>query len=137
MAYEWTPDLATGMNDIDAQHRELLRRIGELHRCMRAGETSSVPGVLVGIREYVQTHFANEEREMREVGFPSAARHAAQHARFTTELARFEKDWSRHGTTASLTIDLAGWLSSWFRDHVRGYDAEFATFLRARRSAAG
>jgi hemerythrin len=133
MAYEWTPDLSVGIPEIDAQHGELLGRISELHRCMNAGETSSVPAVLAGLRGYVKEHFDSEERHMREIAYPGIERHLAQHARFAAELEIFEQDWGRRGTTPSLTVDLAGWLSDWFREHIRGYDREVVAFLRASK----
>lgn len=131
MAYQWTPDLAVGIDEIDAQHRELLARLEELHRCMRAGETGSVPRVLAGVRKYALVHFATEERHMHELGYPELLSHRAEHARFKAELDTFEKELGSRGATPSLAIHLAGWLSEWFRNHIRGFDRQFAEFVRA------
>jgi hemerythrin len=131
MAYDWTPDLSVGIEEIDAQHRELLRRIGDLHTCMRAGETTSVPGVIAALRKYARTHFDSEERHMLELHYPAIERHRAEHASFTAELESFEKDLSQRGPSPSLAIHLAGWLSSWFRDHIRGFDRQLAAFVQA------
>lgn len=133
MAYDWTPDLAVGNDEIDAQHRELLRRISELHRCMKDGETASVPDVLAGVRDYVKEHFAHEERHMRRLGYPGIEHHLAQHARFSAELDVFEGDLVRRGATPSLAVGLGGWLSGWFREHIRGFDKEFASFARTSK----
>lgn len=135
MAYEWTPELATGIDEIDADHRELLGRICDLHQCMRAGQTDSVAGVLAGVRAYARSHFATEEQHMRSLAFPGLDRHRAEHARFSTELEAFEREWSARGAMPSLAIGLAVWLSGWFRDHIRVFDLEFAAHAQAVRKA--
>ena len=135
MAYDWTPDVAVGIDEIDAQHRELLARIAELHRCMRGGETDSVPAVLAGVRKYARTHFDTEEDHMRRLAYPDMERHVEQHHRFTAELDAFEEDLRQRGTTPSLAIHLAAWLSAWFRDHIRGYDQQLGAFARGSRDA--
>ena len=134
MPYDWTPDLSVGNDDIDEQHRELLGRIGELHRCMLTGKTGSVPDVLAGVRGYVKAHFEVEEQHMRELAFPGIERHLAQHARFTAELDSFERLWAQRGTTPSLAVDLSGWLSGWFREHIRGFDKDLAAFVQGSRN---
>jgi hemerythrin-like metal-binding protein len=130
MAYDWTPDLSTDIGEIDDQHRELLRRMRDLHGSMRTGETSTVPAVLAGVRTYARAHFDTEEQHMRRLGFPGLERHHREHDRFTAELDLFEQEWTRRGTTPSLTVGLATWLSGWFRDHIRTFDSEFAAFAR-------
>jgi hemerythrin len=131
MAYQWTPELTTGIDEIDADHRELLGRIADLHGCMRAGQTGSVASVLAGVRSYAKSHFATEEQHMRSLAFPGLERHRAEHARFSSELEAFEREWNARGATPSLAIGLAVWLSGWFRDHIRVFDLEFAAHARA------
>jgi hemerythrin-like metal-binding protein len=130
MAYEWTPDLATEIDEIDAQHRELLARLRDLHRSMRVGETDIIPAILAAVRTYAKAHFDTEEQHMRRLGFPGLEAHRAEHAKFTAELDVFEHEWGDRGTTPSLAVGLGTWLSGWFREHIRRFDFELAAFAR-------
>lgn len=41
MPIQWTQDLAVGVEEIDAQHRELYANVASLHEAMRAHRLAS------------------------------------------------------------------------------------------------
>ena len=67
MAIEWTEDLATGVPEIDAQHKELFSRINRLLEACNQGQGRAEVGkTLAFLEEYVLIHFSTEEKIMTE-----------------------------------------------------------------------
>jgi hemerythrin len=131
LTIEWTPDLATGIELVDDQHRALYRSVAALHDAMKTNHRERVLDVFVYLQRYALEHFTTEEGEMARAGYGGLAGHREAHARFTTDLAAW-RDRLDAGVTLSGVVELSGWLGQWLRNHVRGHDAEMARFLRAR-----
>ncbi len=133
MAIEWTDDLATGIEIIDEQHRELYRQVAALHGMMRAADLTQVPQVLAYLERYALEHFAEEERQMAAAKYPSRDSHARHHAMFVDDLGR-QKAKLADGLTAYKVVALSTWVGEWLRDHVRKVDGDMARYLRRPRS---
>jgi hemerythrin len=135
---QWTPALAVGVPEIDAQHQELFRRSERLIAALRGGDRSEVARVVRYLSDYVQLHFQAEERFMREIGFPGLDGHRAVHDAFREDFARLAQDFERKGPTALVALTMHNWLSDWLRMHVSGLDVEIGRFAEARaRGGAG
>lgn len=132
MAIEWTSDLATGVDEIDAQHRELYANVAALHEAMRDGQLYRVMNTLEFLERYVRGHFGTEERWMAETRFPGLPAHRLIHQDFVREFRRRKEAFLAHGPIASQVLDLSEWLGEWLRDHVRGVDRELGQFLVRR-----
>ena len=71
----------TGVDDIDAQHRELFERIGTVLEASRARRSrEEVIRLLEFLRSYFVYHFAAEERTMETAGYPRLEAHRRVHA---------------------------------------------------------
>jgi len=134
MALEWTQALSVGHEELDAQHRELFRRAGEVIDGVEAGRAVELGGLIEFLHEYAVGHFGLEEEWMRDSGFPGFVRHRAEHERFLEDLLELADAHERHGREARLGLKLSEWLSEWLRRHVAGVDAELARHLARRRS---
>jgi hemerythrin len=134
MKLEWSPALAVGIEEIDAQHRELFRRAGRLLDGLKKGEPGEVGELVDYLHRYAVTHFGAEEASMREVRYPGYARHKAEHDRFISDLLVISADHEKHGAGAFLALRVDHWLGTWLKEHVSGTDTELARFL-TRRSA--
>ena len=66
---QWSPALAVGVPEIDAQHQELFRRAERLITALRGGDRAEVTPLVRYLTDYAVEHFAAEERFMREIGF--------------------------------------------------------------------
>lgn len=130
MPVQWTEDLATGIDQIDAQHRALYRQVAALHEAMRTSRLDQVPAVVEFLQRYALEHFATEEREMAAAAYPGLAEHRRHHQRFVDEFLR-QRALLDAGITPSAVVNLSQWLTDWLRDHLRRVDAEMARHLRA------
>ena len=134
MKLEWTPALSVGIEEIDAQHRELFRRAARLLDGLHAGDPGEIGELVDYLHRYAVTHFGAEEAAMREAHYPGYARHKAEHDRFIGDLLALAAEQEQKGGGAFLALQVDRWLREWLREHVSGTDAELARFL-SRRSA--
>jgi hemerythrin len=129
---EWTQALSVGVEEIDAQHRELFRRAARLLEGLHTGQPEELGALADYLYEYAVEHFGAEEEHMRRARFPGYARHKAEHDRFISELLALAREHERSGAGAFMALKVSHWLTQWLRDHVSGTDAELGKFLVKR-----
>jgi len=134
---QWSPSLAVGVAEIDAQHQELFRRAERLIAALRTGDRGEVEPLVRYLTDYVAEHFSAEERYMREIGFPGLDSHRAVHETFREDLAEMVADFRRKGPTPLVALTVHNWLSDWLRRHVSGLDVEIGRFADAKRRGPG
>ncbi|HBG05831.1 MAG: hemerythrin [Geobacteraceae bacterium GWC2_58_44] len=136
MAIGWSSDLATGVEAIDNQHREIFNRVDRLSAACSEGKgKDEVLRLLLFLEGYVKEHFAAEERLQLRHAYPKYDAHKSQHARFITDLARLTGEFKAVGATLSLVIMANKTLTSWLVQHIAGTDTEFARYLREEAGA--
>ncbi len=132
---EWNPTLELGVEQMDRQHRQLVKILNELHQAMRAG---SQPRELMRVMEelilYTKYHFATEERLMAEASYPALPSHKQKHLALTAKVEEYAAEVLKGRATVSLTI--LQFLKDWLNRHILGTDREFAEFVKARSQAA-
>lgn len=139
MPIQWTPMLALGIPELDAQHLELDRQLGLIHDAICEDRLPDLAAVLSGVRTCSARHFEAEEQAMLECGYPDVETHRELHREFARQLRRFEEAQRGEGTTARLAMEMGNWLAAWVREHQR-YDLELGDHLRAaeaRRAGSG
>ena len=137
MQIEWSSDLATGVDAIDEQHRELFRRLNELlGACMRREGAERVVETLTFLTEYVVTHFQDEETLMRQVAYSGYAEHASAHREFRGRVERFASELALSGVTTTTVIQVNRMIVGWLNDHIRKMDRVMASAVRKGAPAA-
>lgn len=127
----WSNDYSVQVAMFDRQHQELFRLVNELHDAMSQGRSKDVmQRVLHGLVKYTQTHFADEERAMRECAYPEYQKHSAEHEKFTREVERFVDDYEQG--RAALSISVIDFLCDWLRNHIASSDKRYSIALAAR-----
>jgi hemerythrin-like metal-binding protein len=127
----WRPELATGIREVDMQHRELLVQIAALERASLAGDLLQADDALAYLERYAAEHFATEELLMRDLGYPQLEAHRSLHVAFRSQLGLRKAAYREDRSQATLLLDLARWMEGWLGDHVLGADAEMARFVRS------
>src|SRR5512138_3074804 len=134
---QWSPALAVGVPEIDAQHQELFRRAERLITALRSGDRREVEPLVRYLTAYVVEHFAAEERYMREIGYPGLEGHRAAHDTFRGDRAERIADYERKGPTPLVALTMHNWLSDWLRRHTGGLDQEIGRFAESKRRGQG
>jgi hemerythrin len=128
----WTPALAVGIDEIDAQHQELFRRAERFVASLSESSRQDVGILLSYLRLYAVTHFGAEEAWMRDVGYPAYAHHKAEHDGFVAQILALSAEHERRGGPGLQALRVGTWLARWLEDHVSGTDTAFARFVISR-----
>ncbi len=117
--FQWTPDCAVGVPQIDEEHQGLFRMADEMHQAMLEGKGEAIlEDLLSRLVKYTLHHFAHEEHLMEQIGYPGYRQHQIEHAELCSkvrtmqdraelekippgEILRFLGDWLKYHTTTS------------------------------------
>ncbi len=117
-----------GIVFIDAQHAQLLAVLERLESL--AGTRNEFAAMVEGVDalfNYAQTHLADEEHLLREIGYPGLEQHAAQHRWFVQMIMQL---MTRLEAGDDILGDLISALRSWFVEHINADDMDYAQHLR-------
>ncbi len=123
MLIKWEDRYATGIADVDYEHRELIDLINTLYERIGEGEApDEVVGFFGDLLNAVTGHFALEERLMRERGYDGYGAHKADHETLL-ESIRYIMEGYEAGEAAFAPDKLGAVLDSWFSVHFSTHDA--------------
>ncbi|MDA8432021.1 MAG: bacteriohemerythrin [Nitrospiraceae bacterium] len=133
MQVKWTQDLSVDVKEIDAQHKELLRRISGLDSAMKQGRArEEIFPLLEFLEEYAVIHFRTEEVYMIKYRYPRYQLHKAKHEWFAEEFAAIRKGLEKEGATPEVIVRSNNLLITWFCSHIRTTDAALGAFLKPK-----
>ncbi len=127
----WDASLATGIPEIDEQHKKLISIIEELNQAMIERKGKETLGkILAGLRDYVQYHFRHEERLLSEHGYPKLQEQKAAHAGYEERLSGFEAKEAKG--ELGLSVHVLEFLMTWIKGHIKGEDMLYVPFLKGK-----
>ncbi len=128
---EWKDSYSVGVDAVDHEHRELIDLINTLHEELTTGEGGKDrrdPVEIFGdIFKGISSHFALEEKFMREHGYDQLSDHKGDHERLLDELRDIMDDYDGGGDAESARISER--LGAWFAHHFKTHDARLHTRL--------
>jgi hemerythrin len=134
MAIQWTPDLATGSDEIDNQHKMIFERIDSLLVACNEGKGKEEMGRIVTfLEDYVKTHFHAEENYMIEHRYPGYNEHTTQHEDFKKQFTDLKKQIETEGAGVHTVIATNQLVVRWFLHHIREVDTQLGAFLKDKR----
>ena len=125
MEYVFTDDCLIGVDEIDDEHRELFRLVGEVQALLDEGDMEDkydeICALIERLKEYAQEHFRHEEAYMESIGHPELDMQRQQHALFCCKVN--EADILSAGSNKREMIeDLLSYLVKWLYQHIIGSD---------------
>jgi hemerythrin len=126
MAIEWNDEkMATGFPEIDAQHKEWIRRVNEFDDAVinRKGQ-EAIQNTLDFLAQYSETHFAGEEAIMAQHNSPVQETNRAAHDEFRGELAEIRSWVKNEGATSVEVVELKFALEQWLVKHICTVDVQ-------------
>jgi hemerythrin len=119
------------MNAVHAEEVEQLNRIEALLDVNAPeGELSEA---LEAFFEHTRAHFANEERLMRDVGFPAFQMHKAEHDRALNEFQLVMMEWRNRKDDTVIRDYICGETPQWLHQHIATMDTVTANFIAMAR----
>lgn len=130
---EWDEKLATGVAEIDEQHREIFVRFNALlDACDRGRSRELLADILEFMSQYVLQHFQDEERLQASVDYPERIFHKSVHAELSGRFVLLQSKFVAHGATVQLVIETCKLLSEVLFEHIQQHDKALADFLLQR-----
>jgi hemerythrin len=125
---QWNDTFSVGVAEIDAQHKNLVSYLNDLHFAMTQGKGSAIlKSLLERLVGYTQVHFATEEKYMKQWNYPGYVYHKGEHDAFVKKVADFKTKFDAGQTT--LSIDILIFLKEWVFNHILGTDKKYGPFF--------
>lgn len=135
---EWGPQLETGIESIDAQHKILVDMCNQAnHRLRDRIDKDFVEQVVHDLMSYALYHFEQEEELMLDNAYlqhapDMASRHLAEHRGFSETVAAVQHDLAL-GKLISREA-LMGFLNGWLVNHIMNTDMALARYLHRQHA---
>ena len=116
----WKEEFSVGVVEVDYEHQELIDQINAMHRSVQEGVTrDQVVEGLGDIYAQIASHFALEEKIMRDTRYPAFQEHKADHEALLDDLRDIMDEVEDDGEfdEKRLSVDLDRWFSEHFRVH--------------------
>lgn len=135
---EWTPDLSIGVEKIDEQHKELIKRFNDLADAVFDGRGKEEIGdILHFLADYTVTHFRDEETLQELFGYPGFQRHKMIHDQFVSEVQTLITKFEAGELDTELVVKTVDAVGAWVLNHIKKEDMEIGNYLKTKRSAEG
>lgn len=129
---EWKAAYSVGDHKLDQDHRHMFALMNELDDALSVRPRSSVISqILKALVHYADHHFADEERAMRNSGYPAHDDHCKEHLTLGVQAQTLEAEYENGNT--QVAIEVLYFLSSWLENHILHSDVAYAEFLRNKR----
>lgn len=128
MPITWTPDLDTGIDVIDQQHRRIVDYINGLEQANARGDRAAIGATLDDLVDYTISHFAFEESLQEEAGYAYSKPHKKVHELFVRRVNEYVE---RHRLGDDVGAELDKLLSTWLVNHIKRDDADYVGAVKA------
>ena len=130
---EWDDSLSVGIELIDEQHKVWIERLNSLSAAVEAHqEVQHVSKTLDFMVDYVEFHFATEEKHIAAQKYPALEQHKAKHVEFRNALTELVRDFEEDGATHKLGDSINNVQIIWLKSHIRKVDTQFGAFLKEK-----
>ena len=125
---DWIEKFSVNVDEIDEQHKKWIGIINELDDALTKGKGRTVLGkIFQEMVEYINFHFSEEEKLLREIDYAHYNEHKLIHDRFKQKIAKLEMDFE--SGELILGTQVMSILKNWLEDHILIEDKKYSTCL--------
>ena len=118
----WKPEYSVGVEAIDHEHKQLIDTINRLHDELDSSDHKITVSEFFGdLLQEISSHFALEEKVMRDQRYEKLAAHKEDHERLLDELRDIMDCFEQSEEIDCVELSLR--LDNWFSRHFRTHDA--------------
>ncbi len=137
----WKEKYKVGVPQIDSQHEELFARVTTFVETLRSDKewdekVNQVNETLEFMKDYVVTHFRDEEAYQKEIGYPESESHKKVHSDMVAYVAMVSEQYEKNGYEETLIQQFAGKLLTWLINHVAADDQKIADYARKKEATS-
>ncbi|NLL05565.1 MAG: hemerythrin family protein [Clostridiaceae bacterium] len=133
----WKSKYKIGVDLIDQQHEELFRRVSNFTQTIRNEENweaklDKVKETMVFMKDYVITHFDEEEAYQAKIDYPDIEKHKEAHAQFKEAVNEYVKIFEEEGFNEHKIQEFGGKLMTWLIMHVGNMDQKIGEYMKSK-----
>lgn len=115
----WETDFEIGVEDIDADHREIVNQFKQLYLLMRNGKGHTYTDELLAfLQGYVQNHFEREEAYQSRIAYPLYQEHKVLHEDFKRSVNTIIEQHKDKPISNSDLIRISLFIKDWLIHHI-------------------
>jgi hemerythrin len=127
----WDECLSTGIEIFDEQHKKILNQLNRLFNAIVDRHSTEITGSIIeSLYVYTNTHFKDEEAEMKDAEYFDYSAHKSQHDYFLLRVWEFGK---KHDSGDDITVELFGFLKDWIINHILKEDKKYIPYLNREK----
>lgn len=119
--YEMKPEFFIGIELIDQEHSKLFELANEAYELMQDEFTpdkyDNIMGILNGLKEYAQKHFADEEAYMESIKYKKMFSQKVEHQAFIAKLEEMNPEMIDEHQEQTI-LDILSFLNDWLIEHI-------------------
>lgn len=120
----WNERYSVGIDAVDYEHQELVALINRLYAALSESDAKlKVSAFLGDLFKAISSHFALEEKFMREHRYSDLPNHKNDHERLLDDIRDIMEEFERTGVNDP--AGLSNRLDVWFSRHFQTHDARF------------
>ena len=136
----WTKDLETGIEVLDAQHKKYFDLLSNyIAKATKVSKTSTntekvsdLAETLDFLRDYAEEHFSTEETVMKEAAYMDYEQHREEHQYFLKHVEELYNEMKTKGYSLKLAVEVDYYTAEWFVAHIRSSDMKLVQFLEQK-----
>ena len=119
---QWKSDYSLGIPSVDHEHRELIGMINTAYGLMdEDADQAVIESCVEDIYAGIASHFALEERHMREARYEEYQAHKDEHEDLLDQLMELVDEFVDHPDSGRASLQKS--LADWFGGHFATFDA--------------
>ncbi len=128
----WTPELETGDERVDEQHRKIFALLNDLIKaCADGSDAKRLRETLDFLVDYAIRHFTDEELLQMQYNFPEYKKHKRMHDSLTAQVVELVKRYEASDSPSELSSDVNRVLVSWLINHILKEDKKIAKHIKS------
>lgn len=128
--FQWNDEYSIQIDSIDAQHKNLISIINELHDAHFSKRGNQIiESILIKLTNYTQTHFSQEELLMKTAGYPDLEEHKKIHIEFISKINEIKTKFNEGQT--DLSRETFKFLVNWLLKHIQGADMKYSPYVKS------
>ncbi|NLZ39612.1 MAG: hemerythrin family protein [Firmicutes bacterium] len=133
----WKDEYELGVPVIDAQHKELFRRVESFLQVLRSKDRweDKIPQInetLEFMKRYVVEHFRDEEEYQKSINYPGYKYHKQIHDDMVQYVQEVSKQYEQSSDNEDLMQQFGGRLLAWLINHVAAEDQLIADYAKKK-----
>ena len=130
----WSENLSVGVQTIDEQHKTWFEKAEKLFEAGKNRQAAEYIGELLDfLEDYTKKHFADEEKYMLSIGYPSYNDQKAAHTAFIEQLAKLKNDFKASGSNLLVIINANNMVLGWLTKHISTMDKKIGEFAKVAK----